>query len=247
MYPWNVTATGSGPRIVLVHGSVSNGSATWSAQAPLAECFQLVVPDRGGYWPNPPLERIDWELQAREIAELLEPGTHLVGHSYGAVVAMVAAGLRPESLASLTLVEPPAFGLARGVAPVEEQLARLARVMDDGPIDTRAFLVDFLALAGSSFVPPDPLPRPLAQGGEASRVERGAWEAELPAVLEPAPFPCLVVSGAQSAAFDAVCDALERRLPAQRAVLAGAGHTVQRLGAPFNELLAGFVDAAAAG
>src|SRR3954462_7513218 len=81
VYPWRVTVSGDGPRLLLVHGSVSNGSAAWSAQAPLAERFELVVPDRGGYWPNPRLERIDWAQQATAIAELVEPGTHLVGHS----------------------------------------------------------------------------------------------------------------------------------------------------------------------
>jgi hypothetical protein len=48
------------------------------------------------------------------------------------------------------------------------------------------------------------------------------------------------VSGGHSAAFDAVCDVLEDRLGAQRAVLPGAGHSIPR--APgFNEMLASFV------
>jgi hypothetical protein len=36
MYPWRVTTTGASERIVSVHGPVSNGEVTWSAQAPLA-------------------------------------------------------------------------------------------------------------------------------------------------------------------------------------------------------------------
>jgi len=64
------------------------------------------------------------------------------------------------------------------------------------------------------------------------------------AALARAPFPKLVVSGAHSAAFDAVCDVLEQELPAQRAVLPGAGHSVQRLGEPFNALLGAFVEQA---
>jgi hypothetical protein len=57
-------------------------------------------------------------------------------------------------------------------------------------------------------------------------------------------FPKLVVSGGHSPAFDAVCDVLEERLGAERAVLPGAGHSVQRLGTPFNERLTSFVEAA---
>ena len=73
-------------------------------------------------------------------------------------------------------------------------------------------------------------------------VERPPWEAEIPLTeLAAAPFPILAVSGGHSAAFDAVCDVLEERAGAERAVLSGAGHMPQRLGAPFNELLANFV------
>jgi hypothetical protein len=73
-------------------------------------------------------------------------------------------------------------------------------------------------------------------------VERGPWEAEPPLdELAAAPWPKLVVSGAHSEAFDAVCDVLEERLGAERAILPGAGHSVPRLGEPFNALLEAFV------
>jgi hypothetical protein len=76
-------------------------------------------------------------------------------------------------------------------------------------------------------------------------VERGPWTAEIPLdELAATPFPKLVVSGGHSAAFEAVCDVLEERLGAQRAVLPGAGHAVQLLGEPFNELLAAFIEQA---
>ncbi len=75
-------------------------------------------------------------------------------------------------------------------------------------------------------------------------VERAPWEAEIPFdALAAAPFPKLVVSGAHNAAFDAICDVLEERLGAERAVLPGAGHSIPR--APgFNELLEEFVSRA---
>jgi hypothetical protein len=59
--------------------------------------------------------------------------------------------------------------------------------------------------------------------------ERPPWEAEIPLDdLAAAPFPKLVVSGAHNPAFDAVCDVLEERLDAERAVLPGAGHSLPR-------------------
>ena len=117
----HVERLGSGPRLVLVHGSVAPGWLTWNAQKPLADRFELVVPIRSGYPPNPALDAIDFEAQAKELAALLEPGDHLAAHSYGAVVSLLAAARAP--LASLTVVEPPAFGVARGDPAVEEFLA----------------------------------------------------------------------------------------------------------------------------
>jgi hypothetical protein len=76
-------------------------------------------------------------------------------------------------------------------------------------------------------------------------VERSPAEAVFPfEELAAVPFPKLVVSGAHHAAFDAVCDVLEERLYAERAVLPGAGHSVQRLGEQFNEVLTRFVERA---
>jgi hypothetical protein len=76
-------------------------------------------------------------------------------------------------------------------------------------------------------------------------VERSPAEALIPLDrLAAAPFPKLVVSGGHSAAFEAVCDVLAERLGAERAGLPGAGHSIQRLGEPFNELLASFVERA---
>src|SRR5436305_11448439 len=91
---FHVEETGSGPRLVLVHGSVGTGAITWNAQRALAGRFTLVVVDRPGYPPNPPLERIDFAVQAAALRELLEPGDHLVGHSYGGVISLLAADER---------------------------------------------------------------------------------------------------------------------------------------------------------
>lgn len=222
---------------MLLHGSVTSGWSTWNAQRPLAERFTLVLPIRGGYPPNPPLGRIDFEDQAEELLGVLEAGDHLVGHSYGGVVSLLAAPRAP--LASLTVLEPPAFDVARGHPAVEELLGRFP-----GPSDPRGYLEFFLPLVGSSLQLPDPLPPALEAGARAALAERPPHEAKIPLdELAAAPFPKLVVSGGHSKAFDAVCDVLEDRLHAQRAVLPGAGHSIPRLGEPLNALLESFVDA----
>jgi pimeloyl-ACP methyl ester carboxylesterase len=234
---FHVETIGSGPRVVLVHGSVGNGTTTWELVRPLADRYTLVIPDRPGYPPNPPVERGDFEVQAKQIAELLEPGDHLVGHSYGGVISLLAAAQTP-GLRSLTVSEPPAFGLARGEPAVEEFLVK----MKNAPSEPREYLAYFLPLVGSSLKLPETLPPLLEAGARAALLERSPLEAEIPLDdLAAASFPKLVVTGAHNPVFDAVADVLEHRVGAERALVPGAGHSIPR--APgYNETLVGFLE-----
>jgi pimeloyl-ACP methyl ester carboxylesterase len=232
----NVDQVGAGPRVVLVHGS--GGNSGWPAQQPLAERYTLVMPTRSGYPPNPPLERIDFEDQARDLLDVLEPGDHLVGHSYGGIVSLLAAP--SADLRTLAVLEPPAFGIAPEHPAVAELIAELAPLWPTD-LEPEDFLRAFVERVGSELNAPTPLPPELEASVRAMMVERAPWEAETPFdELSAAPFPKLVVSGAHSEAFDAVCDVLERELGAERAVLPGAGHSIPR--APgFNERLEEFL------
>jgi pimeloyl-ACP methyl ester carboxylesterase len=234
-------------RIVFVHGSVVGGRATWAAQRPLAERFELVVVDRPGFPPNPPVERIDFETDAVIVASLVEAGDHLVGHSYGGVIALLAAATCADRLASLTVIEPPATRVAAGDPAVDTFAAGGAALYASTATDPPdVYLRRFLSAVGSRFDPPSPLPPDLEQGAGALAVERGPWEAEIPLdALAAAPVSKLVVSGAHHPAFDVICDVLERELPAERSVLPGYGHLVQ-LHPEFNRTLADFVDCNAA-
>src|SRR2546421_3274074 len=244
----HVETVGSGPRVVLVHGSVGSGWSTWWAQRPLAESFTLVVPDRPGSPPNPPVEHVDFEEQAPLVAELLEDGAHLVGHSYGGVISLFAAAGRPAAVRSLTLIEPPAFGVALddpAVARLVEELHALWNQADS--LEPAVFLSEFASrIIGRRIPPTMELPPDIEQGVRTLMVERLPSEADPPLEeLARAPFPKLVVSGRHSAAFEAVADALVQRLRAERATLPGAAHNAQQA-AGFNELLAAFVGTAEA-
>jgi pimeloyl-ACP methyl ester carboxylesterase len=234
-------------RIFFVHGSVSNGPLTWSGQQALGERFELEIVDRPGFPPNPPAERVDFEEHAQWVAARLRAGDHLVGHSYGGVVSLLAAAAAPELVRSLTVIEPPAARVALDDPAVARFAAEgaefWARMPKDDP---EAFLRAFLRRVGSAFDPPSPLPPDVAQGARTLMVERGPWEAQIPLeTLTAAPFPKLVVSGAHSPAFDAICDRLERELHAERVVLRGYGHAAQRH-PDFNAILADFVARASA-
>src|SRR5436305_9015802 len=165
------------PRVVLVHGSVVNGEATWAAQRPLAERFDLVVPNRRGFPPGGDVERVDFEDEAVWLDALIEPGTHLVGHSYGGVISLFAAARCADRLRSLTVVEPPAFGVARGNAAADEFIAGGVELWERGPRDPAAFLREFLRTGGSS-IPPGEVSPALLQRARTSMVARRPWEAD---------------------------------------------------------------------
>jgi pimeloyl-ACP methyl ester carboxylesterase len=244
----HVERWGHGPPVLLVHGSVADAASTWAEQRPLAERWRLVVLDRPGFGANPPAERVDFETDAPLVAEHLADGAHLVGHSYGGVISLLAAARRPEAVRSLTVIEPPAFAVARGNQDADDFVARSQDHWRSGPRDPEAFLRGFLRLIGSAIEPPSPLPPSLQRGAEMLLVERGPWEAEIPLEeLARTSFPKLVVTGAHHPGFDAVCDVLEQRLRAERAVIPGAGHSVPRTGAPFNERLEAFLHSAEGG
>jgi pimeloyl-ACP methyl ester carboxylesterase len=216
-------------RAVLIHGSGGNADSAWGPVRPLGQRFELVTPNRGGYPPNPPLERIDFDRQADELAPLLQDGAHLVGHSYGGVIALLIAARHPEAVRSLAVSEPPAFAVARGDSEVDDLVELLDAHFRDGPREPRAFAEGFMRIVGTLATLPDELPPEVVRGIRALQAERPPWEAEIPLEkLDAAPFPKLVISGAHSAAFDAVCDVLEHRLGAERAVLPGAGHGLAR-------------------
>ena len=228
-------------RIVFVHGSVGNGES-WAKQRVLSDRFELLIVNRPGVPPGPLVDRVDFEEHARWVAAQLRPGDHLCGHSYGGVVSLYAAAQAP-ALASLTVVEPPAFGIAAGNPAVDAFVPALKRIWADVPRDPHPFLSAFYAaVAGRPVSLPDPLPPEMEQGARALMVERGPWEATPPLdALRAAPYPKLVISGGWHPAFDAVCDVLVDRLGAGRAVVAGMGHNPQSLGDPFTNVLLAFL------
>jgi pimeloyl-ACP methyl ester carboxylesterase len=239
----HVETIGSGPRVVFVHGS-GNAAGAWDAQRDLAGRYTLVLPVRSGYPPNPPLERIDFARQAEELAPLLGDGAHLVGHSYGAVIALLAAAAAPERVRSLVVSEPPLLQLAPSEPAAARLVAELTALFADAARTPLEHAVRFVRVVGVEMELPEALTEEDEAVTRAAMVERPPWEAEIPfADLRRAPFPKLVLSGSHDRAFDAVCDELEERLRAQRLVLPGKGHGIPR--APgYNETIAAFFETA---
>jgi len=242
-----VERLGDGPPVVFVHGSVVGPSETWRKQRELADKWGLVLVNRPGFGASPPLEDGgDFEAEAEMVAGLLGDGAHLVGHSYGAVIALLAAGRRPGAVRSLTVSEPGALRLAEGVPAVDEMVANGTRLYEHrDELPPEAFLALFRDGANSARETPDELPPVLREGVRLLLAERPPWEAEVPVeALRDAQFEILAISGGHSEAFDAVCDALAEKGGARRATIAGRGHTVPSVGAPYNDLLREFLEEA---
>ncbi len=234
---------GSGPSVVFVHGSVVGALRTWRRQLALARDWTLIVANRPGFGASPPLPRGDFEAEAPLIAELLGEKAHLVGHSYGAVIALYAAALRPDAVRSLTVSEPGCLRVASGNPLVDAQIAHgellYERAATLAPLE---FLRAFRGGVGSSRATPAKLSGELLDGARLLMRERPPWEADPPLeLLRDAAFGKLVISGAHSPVFEAVCDALADRLDAQRAVVSGRGHTIPATGRPYNERLQAFL------
>ena len=237
---------GSGPLVVLVHGSVLGAAVTWRKQQPLARHWTLCTPNRPGFGASPPASRGDFEAEAPLIAELLGDGAHLVGHSYGAVIALFAAALRPGAVRSLTISEPGCLTVAAGNPAVDAVLENGNELFRRGPqMDPRDLLVFFRDGVGSANVTPEELDGELLAGAQLLMRERPPWELDPPLELLAAqPFPKLVISGGHSDVFEAVCDVVAERLGAERETIPGRGHSIPATGDAYNERLDAFLSEA---
>jgi pimeloyl-ACP methyl ester carboxylesterase len=110
---------GSGPAIVIGHCS----SASHKEWLPLIETlrsdWRVLAPDFIGYgksdvWPASEPFAADADVAVLlAVAEKAESELHLVGHSYGAALALEAACILGSRVKSLALVEPVSFHLLR--------------------------------------------------------------------------------------------------------------------------------------
>ncbi len=110
----------SGPLMIMCHGLVSGSVATWYFKfAPaLAQKYRVVLYDMRGHGNSAkPLTGYDLPTMARDLKAvinyyktsfgLVDRSVNLVGHSYGALVALTYALAHPASVAALALLDAP--------------------------------------------------------------------------------------------------------------------------------------------
>ena len=121
-------SAGSGPAVIAIHGSLSNARQWRSLAERLSDRFRVLSLDLyltqgdGG----PQVGDFSFADDVAFVEALLaeHAPVHLVGHSYGGVVAARAAFNQRDKLASLTLIEPSCFHLlGKSGAHFEEIMA----------------------------------------------------------------------------------------------------------------------------
>jgi pimeloyl-ACP methyl ester carboxylesterase len=223
---------------MLVHGG-AGPELTWAGQLELAARWTVIVPWRRGFVPSPKSVRQDFEIDAVDIEALLdcEGNAHLVGFSYGAVGAVLAATRRPDLVRSLTLVEPALLGVLPHEPTVQAFVALSAAALGEDS----AALGEFLHLAG---LDASTVGAESERAIERARGLREPWEAKPDfETLARAQTPSVVISGVHSPAIELICDEVARRMAAERWRLPGHGHAAQR-SPSFNESLEVFLESA---
>jgi len=101
--------------VVLLHGSASNSALWRHTKSALQSRYRCIAPDLIGYgssaaWPQRVAFGLDAELRAIEpLLRCCADTLHLVGYSYGGVLALHLALADPGRVQSLTLIEPVFF------------------------------------------------------------------------------------------------------------------------------------------
>jgi pimeloyl-ACP methyl ester carboxylesterase len=160
---------GSGPPVVLVHGSPADGRA-WARVAPfLRDRFRLLMPDLPGYGssdrvPDEPKGRA--ALMGADVARLIEScGERVVlaGHSYGGLVALQAAlQATPGAIGRIVVLEPM---FMRGLqilgdpllASTTDYFGDYMRRVDAGEDGAVRHMIDFWFGEGAYARLPDPV------------------------------------------------------------------------------------------
>jgi pimeloyl-ACP methyl ester carboxylesterase len=106
---------GAGEPVVLVHGAhIADAFAPLLTEPPLMERYQLVLYHRRGFagstHADGPLSIAQQAADCRALMQHLSvPRAHVVGHSYGGVIALQLALDAPDMVHSLALLEPALF------------------------------------------------------------------------------------------------------------------------------------------
>ncbi|MFT4039877.1 MAG: alpha/beta fold hydrolase [Thermomicrobiales bacterium] len=234
------------PAIVFIHGDFGNGESSFAkAASEIGDGYRLLLLDRPGFaagaeHPSRYTFADDAAAMLVEVSRLGAADFHLVGHSYGGLVAIEMTRQAPERVRSLTLIEPPVLALLDDDAAraMIRRVVELQAAHRDDDLD--ATTAAFFAMIDAAHVPERLRGTPEwdALLPYAARFARNEPPGDFPlATFEalPADLPVTVFSGGRShRALRGVAELLAGRPQVRRYVhVPGAGHAVQMAGDAF--------------
>ncbi|MEJ7732175.1 MAG: alpha/beta hydrolase [Polyangiaceae bacterium] len=149
----HISTRGQGTRVIALHSGGMSGRQWRRLSERLEGGHRILLPDFLGSGENPPWSDdadFHWGMDADVVEEILladDGRAHLVGHSYGGLIAVTVAQRHPEAVRSLVVYDPVAMGIvhAAGDAEAIADLARTdVRTVDDAHGGGEAWLTAFV-------------------------------------------------------------------------------------------------------
>ena len=232
---WRVWGEGT-PQHLMLHCTLAHSGA-WAGLAERLGFSALAFDMPGHGKSGPPDPGRDYQAQCLDVAmDFLTGGAmDLVGHSFGATVALRLAAERPDLVRRLVLIEPVFFAAAKGSPIYDAHLAELlpfTKALAAGKPERAAEYFTGIWGAGVAW-------------GDMREAQRQALAAQIhiipaqdaalfqdnagllaPGRLEGVRAPVLLLEGGRSPAIvGAIAEVLAKRLPnARRHIVDGASH-----------------------
>ena len=249
--------------MVLVHGTLED-YRTWDGQLDaFSNEYRLISCSRRYHYPNEwPKDSTDFSvtIHARDLAAFIKalnlPPVHLIGHSYGAYIALLVARDHPEVIRSLALGEPPVMPLLK-TTPEGDALLTTAiatSIASSGAFKqgndeegVRRFVNGVLGEGSYEKLPPLVVKR-LIDNVQELKGERTSSRSLYPPTtcedVQKVKAPTLLIDGELSPkVFHRINDILERCLPSvERATIPAASHQMEvENPRAFNETVLAFI------
>src|SRR5262247_2330775 len=131
---------GAGPGVVCLHANASTSGQWRGLMDRLAPKFRVLAPDSYGAGKSPdwPSDRV---IHLRDEIALIEPVLEradsplaLVGHSYGAAVALITALANPGRVRAMALYEPTLFALLDAETPAPNEAEGIRNVIAEAGV-----------------------------------------------------------------------------------------------------------------